>query len=74
MSFVMANSQHHFGQLIKNMKPMKANIRPAIPTAPIINQTRIVPIVAIIENPQLLKSPAIARLYFRHCVVMYSCR
>ncbi|MGT3856829.1 hypothetical protein, partial [Enterobacter asburiae] len=37
----------HLGQLMRNSKPMKAQKIAPIPAMPIINQTRIVPMVAI---------------------------
>ncbi|MDF3686377.1 hypothetical protein P3S40_27025, partial [Enterobacter hormaechei] len=52
----MANARCHFGQLIKNIKPMNANSSPAAPAITMRAQTRMVPMVAINWTSLLLVS------------------
>ncbi|ENJ1323421.1 hypothetical protein ACEPFB_003597 [Salmonella enterica] len=52
----MANTQCHFGQLIKNIKPMNAKNSPAAAATTIRVQTRIVPMVAITWTSLILVS------------------
>ena len=50
------NALHHFGQLIKNIKPMNENSNQAAPVKTMRAQTRMVPLVAINWTSLLLVS------------------